>query len=203
MTVTSLLDVGSGHGAWAAEWLRAGVTEVIAVDGDYVQNEQLVIDKSQFVAHDLTRPLDLKRKFDLVQSLEVAEHVAAEHAERIVAVEVGQFESWLRAQKVVPTIRALREHFAKVADAEVDKLLAAWRSGDIDSLSKTLSEEYERFPELYGPLTENRNRAWVPQLVDLLDDDDDYLVVVGALHLVGRNSVIDLLEQRGYEVVQQ
>ena len=74
-------------------------------------------------------------------------------------------------------------------DAEVDKLLAAWRSGDIESLSKTLSEEYERFPELYGPLTENRNRAWVPQLVDLLDDDDDYLVVVGALHLVGRNSV--------------
>ena len=88
-------------------------------------------------------------------------------------------------------------------DTEIDKLLAAWRSGDIESLSKTLSEEYERFPELYGPLTENRNRAWVPQLVDLLDDDDDYLVVVGALHLVGRNSVIDLLEQRGYDVVQQ
>src|SRR5687768_10494891 len=56
ITVASLLDVGSGHGAWAAEWLRAGVGEVIAVDGDYVQNEQLAIDKSQFVAHDLTRP---------------------------------------------------------------------------------------------------------------------------------------------------
>ena len=88
-------------------------------------------------------------------------------------------------------------------DTEIDKLLAAWRGGDIESLTKTLSEEYERFPELYGPLTENRNRAWVTQLVDLLDDDDDYLVVVGALHLVGRNSVIDLLEQRGYDVVQQ
>jgi hypothetical protein len=88
-------------------------------------------------------------------------------------------------------------------DAEIDKLLAAWRGGDIDSLAKTLSEEYERFPELYGPLTENRNRAWMTQLVDLLDDDDDYLVVVGALHLVGRNSVIDLLEQRGYDVAQQ
>ncbi len=42
-----------------------------------------------------------------------------------------------------------------------------------------------------------------PQLVDLLDDEDDYLVVVGALHLVGRNSVVDLLEQRGYDVEQQ
>jgi uncharacterized protein len=88
-------------------------------------------------------------------------------------------------------------------DAEIDKLLAAWREGDIESLASTLSAEYERFPELYGPLTENRNRAWLTRLVDLLDDDDDYLVVVGALHLVGRNSVIDLLERRGYEVVQR
>ena len=88
-------------------------------------------------------------------------------------------------------------------DAEVDKLLAAWRDGDVDSLARTLSAEYDRFPELYGPLTENRNRAWVTQLVDLLDDDDDYLVVVGALHLVGRSSVVDLLEQRGYDVVRQ
>ena len=88
-------------------------------------------------------------------------------------------------------------------DAEIDKLLAAWRGGDIESLASTLSAEYERFPELYGPLTENRNRAWMTRLVDLLDDDDDYLVVVGALHLVGRNSVVELLEQRGYEVVQR
>jgi cyclopropane fatty-acyl-phospholipid synthase-like methyltransferase len=84
MPVGSLLDVGSGHGAWAAEWLLAGVREVVAVDGDYVQPEQLAIDKSQFVAHDLSKPLDLGRKFDLVQSLEVAEHIAAEHADLFV-----------------------------------------------------------------------------------------------------------------------
>jgi uncharacterized protein YbaP (TraB family) len=88
-------------------------------------------------------------------------------------------------------------------DAEVGKLVAAWRNGDVRTLAATLSAEFEEFPELYGPMTENRNRAWVPQIVDLLDDEDDYLVVVGALHLVGRNSVIDLLEQRGYEARQQ
>jgi uncharacterized protein YbaP (TraB family) len=88
-------------------------------------------------------------------------------------------------------------------DTEIDALLAAWRGGDVEALGKALSAEYDDFPELYGPLTENRNRAWVPQLVAMLDDDDDYLVVVGALHLVGRNSVIDLLEQSGYDVAQQ
>jgi glutamyl-tRNA reductase len=47
----------------------------------------------------------------------------AEHATKIVEHEAGQFEQWLRTQGVVPTIRALREHFAHVADAEVSKAL--------------------------------------------------------------------------------
>ena len=80
MKVKSLLDVGSGHGAWAAEWIKAGVTDVIAVDGAYVRPEQLVIPADRFVAHDLATPLDLKRRFDLVQSLEVAEHLPAANA---------------------------------------------------------------------------------------------------------------------------
>jgi uncharacterized protein YbaP (TraB family) len=88
------------------------------------------------------------------------------------------------------------------ADAELEQLLAAWRKGDITALAALLSDEFERFPQLYRPLTEDRNRAWVGQLDDLLDDRDDYLVVVGALHLVGRDSVVDLLRQRGYTVTQ-
>jgi glutamyl-tRNA reductase len=48
---------------------------------------------------------------------------AAEHAHRIVEHEATQFEQWLRVQAVVPTIRALRERFSQVADAEVGKAL--------------------------------------------------------------------------------
>jgi glutamyl-tRNA reductase len=50
---------------------------------------------------------------------------ASEQAYRIVEHEAGQFEQWLRTQGVVPTIRALRERFTKVADAEVQKTLEA------------------------------------------------------------------------------
>jgi uncharacterized protein YbaP (TraB family) len=88
------------------------------------------------------------------------------------------------------------------ADARLDELLTAWRTGDTATLARVLSEEFDEFPELYRPLTEDRNRQWVEQLTGLLDDRDDYLVVVGALHLVGRNSVVDLLRQRGYRVTQ-
>jgi len=88
-------------------------------------------------------------------------------------------------------------------DEQIADLLGAWRSGDTAALGRALSDEFESFPELYRPLTEDRNRAWIDDLVELLDDRDDYLVVVGALHLVGRNSVVDLLRQRGYTVTQQ
>jgi len=84
MKIKSVLDVGGGHGAWAAEWLAAGVKDVIAVDGSYVRQDQLAIPAKNFVAHDLSTPLNLERKFDLVQSLEVAEHLPHDKADLFV-----------------------------------------------------------------------------------------------------------------------
>lgn len=84
MTIASLLDIGAGHGAWAAEWLAAGVKTVVAVDGDYVRPDQLAVPEKTFRAHDLATPLDLNKRFDLVQSLEVAEHLPADKAETFI-----------------------------------------------------------------------------------------------------------------------
>lgn len=91
---------------------------------------------------------------------------------------------------------------AERAAEEVDVLLAAWRRGDAEALGEVLSKGFDDYPELYRPLTTERNRKWLPRLEALLDDADDYLVIVGALHLVGDDSVIELLEKRGYEVRQ-
>jgi hypothetical protein len=88
-------------------------------------------------------------------------------------------------------------------DRELEDLLRAWRTGDTAALARLLADEYEEFPDLYRTLTVERNRAWVARLAGLLDDRDDYLVVVGAMHLVGPDSVVDLLRQRGYKVTQQ
>src|SRR5688572_30665246 len=74
-TPTSILDVGCGTGAWLATARELGVAEIIGVDGDYLPPEQLVISPSEFVAGDLTKPLDLQRRFDVVMTLEVAEHL--------------------------------------------------------------------------------------------------------------------------------
>ena len=85
---------------------------------------------------------------------------------------------------------------------EVDELVGAWRSGDATQMAKLLQEGFDEYPDLYRPLTVDRNRKWIPQIEQLLDDRDDYLVVVGALHLVGKDSVIDLLERKGHKVKQ-
>lgn len=94
-----------------------------------------------------------------------------------------------------------------IADAdriaeEIDELLTAWRVGDTRKLAALLAEGFEQYPDLYRPLTTERNRRWVGQVEALLDDRDDYLVVVGTLHLVGKDSLIELLQAKGHKIVQ-
>jgi uncharacterized protein YbaP (TraB family) len=85
---------------------------------------------------------------------------------------------------------------------EIDELLSAWRRGDSKALAALLAEGFEQYPDLYRPLTTDRNRRWLGQVEALLDDREDYLVIVGTLHLVGKDSLIDLLEHKGHTVVQ-
>ena len=68
------LDVGCGVGTWVAAADALGV-ESRGVDGDYVSAEQLQCRPDQFMAANLAQPFDLGRRFDLVSSLEVAEHL--------------------------------------------------------------------------------------------------------------------------------
>ncbi len=85
---------------------------------------------------------------------------------------------------------------------EIDELLSAWRRGDSKALAALLAEGFDRYPDLYRPLTTDRNRRWLSQVEALLDDRDNYLVIVGTLHLVGKDSLIDLLESKGHKVTQ-
>jgi SAM-dependent methyltransferase len=86
---TSVLDVGCGRGVWLSRWMAAGVGDVIGVDGDYVATARLAIPAERFVSRDLSHPFSLGRRFDLVQSLEVAEHIAERHADTFIANLAG------------------------------------------------------------------------------------------------------------------
>jgi hypothetical protein len=81
---TSVLDLGSGRGVWLDEWCKTGVADVLAVDGDYVNRDQLAVPRDSFVARDLTALVDTHRRFDLAQSLEVGEHLPTSASETLV-----------------------------------------------------------------------------------------------------------------------
>jgi len=62
-------------------------------------------------------------------------------------------------------------------------------------------KERARSPALYDELLGARNRRWLPQIEALLDDDRNYLVVVGTLHFVGRDGLLELLKRAGHKPV--
>jgi len=81
---SSIVDIGCGAGHWLAMALELGVNDVLGVDGDWALKTKLEIPRDKFLAHDLTTPLQLGRKFDLALSLEVAEHLAESQARPFV-----------------------------------------------------------------------------------------------------------------------
>ena len=89
MDVNSVVDVGCGVGTWLRVFQDLGVKEIFGIDGDYVDTATLEVDKSAFKAHDLQTPLRLDRQFDLVVSLEVAEHIPPEKATAFVQLLTG------------------------------------------------------------------------------------------------------------------
>lgn len=83
-TPSSVLDVGCGRGVWIADWQRRGLSDFLGLDGDYVDVKTLLVPARCFRATDISKPIDLGRKFDLVECLEVAEHLPDSHADTLI-----------------------------------------------------------------------------------------------------------------------
>lgn len=84
----------------------------------------------------------------------------------------------------------------------MDEMIAAWRQGDVTFMEESLLSEMQDYPELNRVIVVDRNIDWTNQIEALLDDQEDYLIVVGALHLIGDEGVPGLLESRGHQVTQ-
>lgn len=76
----SIADFGCGVGSWLAAADGLGVEDYIGLDGAEAAEEALRIPPSRFRREDLTGRIDLGRRFDLVMSLEVAEHLPPQSA---------------------------------------------------------------------------------------------------------------------------
>jgi uncharacterized protein len=101
-------------------------------------------------------------------------------------------------------VRMLEQSMDDLKDLQGDMndILVAWRHGDAARLAALLSSEYKAFPALYGPLVTVRNERWLPQIEGFLKGNDNVMVVVGSLHLVGEGGLLELLRKDGYTATQ-
>jgi hypothetical protein len=87
--------------------------------------------------------------------------------------------------------------------AQMEELLVAWRQADEKALERVGLQDMRRdYPEFYQAVNVARNRAWLPRVEALLQNSKraNALVVVGALHLLGDDGLVHLLQRRGYRV---
>jgi SAM-dependent methyltransferase len=83
-TPKSVIDIGCGLGAWLKVFNENGIEDFLGIDGEYVNTSKLLINADKFKKHDLKKPIDVSKKFDLCISLEVAEHLPESVAEQFV-----------------------------------------------------------------------------------------------------------------------
>lgn len=89
-----------------------------------------------------------------------------------------------------------------VSEDNFDQIVTSWRAGDGEALAALLEKEQNFTPELRDILLTKRNANWVPKIEVALAQAHDFLFLVGTAHLVGEGSVVTMLEEKGYQVVQ-
>ena len=115
-----------------------------------------------------------------------------------VDFQLRLFDSVPLADQDVQLRNALAEMdtAAKVLHA----MKSAWHAGEADEMARLIDRAMAKQPAMRSVFLVDRNRRWVPQIEGMLQGREDVLVVVGAAHLVGKESVIELLRERGYTV---
>jgi uncharacterized protein YbaP (TraB family) len=99
-------------------------------------------------------------------------------------------------------------HFLRLTLRDLDRgeralsaMDEAWAHGDIAALQRQLDHEWaDAGPAIHHAVILDRNRNWTEQIAARLEGSGRTFIAVGAAHLIGEGSVVDLLRQRGIEV---
>jgi len=128
---------------------------------------------------------------------------AADSGQDIIELETADFQiaiiSALPDELMILVLESSVEDPLTREDGEL--LFEAWEDGDTAAMELLLFEALEEEPALapyYDVLVYARNVTMAETIEGFLADDKSYFVVVGAGHLVGEDSIIDLLAERGY-----
>ena len=187
-----------GPGAWSeAEELAAKANIPLAM---------LASSKPWLAAITVEQLMLTRIGFDPSYGIEshMADRAAADEKEILGLESVRQQLEFLDNMSLDSQRALLLQSLEESVDLEtiMDELIAAWRHGDIEFLEQNMLAQIREHPELFQTIVVERNRDWIAKIEELLEQPEDYLVIVGALHLIGDEGVPELLAVRGHEVVQ-
>lgn len=86
---------------------------------------------------------------------------------------------------------------------QVKTMADAWARGDTRQLETVLLGSMKSSPALYKSMLVDRNASWVPSVEACVNEKTSCFVVVGAAHLIGDDSLVAMLQRKGYKVEQQ
>lgn len=187
----TVVDVGCGVGTWLAVWQKNFGAEVYGIDGDYVDRSQLFIDAENFHPANLEERITLNRRFDLVMTLEVAEHLTPARADSFVEdltrlSDVILFSAAIPAQGGTNHVNEQwqsywAQKFLRLGYVVVDCIRPQiWTRDDVDFcytqniLLYAKSSELYRYPELQDFYLKHRDeifldavhpKIWINKLV--------------------------------------
>lgn len=118
-----------------------------------------------------------------------------------VEFQLSLFYSQSRQEQEEFLLQTLND--LQCADALSAEMENAWKNGNGQQLFNLIAKSFAGYPKQYERLVLQRNKNWLPVLEKILKREPVTLVVVGAGHLVGPSSVVDLLRRKGYAVVQR
>lgn len=138
------------------------------------------------------------------KSLGIDEHFmnkASTDGKKIRALESADYQMGLLSEfdKVADSFVNYTLENAESPDAELNRMVQAWKKGDKNTIRNILDSsryEYPEFETMYENIIDERNDNMTKKIEEWLEEDKTIFVVVGAGHLIGENGIINQLKKK-------
>jgi uncharacterized protein YbaP (TraB family) len=92
--------------------------------------------------------------------------------------------------------------FAHQTDARYREMIKDWKTGNTERLYQLEMPDISDAPGLNPRFLQRRNVRWIPKIEDAIKSGKPTMIVAGAMHFSGPNSVLSMLRGRGYNIEQ-